>query len=714
MKSKVTVTPLGAAKEVGRSCYHIEYERVGVKGAFLFDCGINPSISESNSLSDVPALPFFDLLTDLQPIDFILITHFHNDHASGLPSLISAMRRQDKIVPIYMTPDTCKVLRDNFRDMLAQGKIFPQLPKGLERNEAAVQAVEWIFQQYKPISFNETLKLTNNLQITAYSAGHVIGAAMYNVNLNNFQVFYTGDYSMEKDRHLNSADVPKGLKPDILMTEGTYGTLCHSKRTEREAKFIEVCISTLKKGGKVLLPVFSVGRVQELISILDWHWQQHIELQQYKIYYISSVGHKYKTQTEKYITYAENEKMISKNEPSIIFCTPGMLQSGVSRKLFEEYGVSDKNTLLVTGYGASGSLLHALLQKERKGEVLRLNSAQSGVIEVKMKIVELSFSAHSDYSQTCDLLNQIRPKNLILIHGSRGALDNLEQKLKQDIKTGVNEQLLFAQQSKMEIIIPEIGERVKFDVAQIVQAQWLKQDHIVQNVVQELVVKQQGVEFQVIDQQSNKTQIELKLGIDVRLQGNKLLHMLQTSFGSRSVTLKAGCQWFTVNILELMLTFQRGTDWNEYRRLIYYRKQTDSVLKQEMKTTSKESEANQQQIKKLLDHYKEYNIDIQVIGYDQLTREIVAEFEKSCNYLQVVCPIQHKEVIYYIFNRILKDYQETQLTKNVLADLLEGTIQVEDIVANNNLIRNDDGYWFVDGEDHALINQLQKILQVWG
>jgi Cft2 family RNA processing exonuclease len=76
--------------------------------------------------------------------------------------------------------------------------------------------------------------MENGLQVTAYSAGHVIGAAMFNVNINNYNVFYTGDYSMEKDRHLNSADIPQNLQLDVLMTEGTYGTLCHSKRSERE------------------------------------------------------------------------------------------------------------------------------------------------------------------------------------------------------------------------------------------------------------------------------------------------------------------------------------------------------------------------------------------------------------------------------------------------------------------------------------------------
>lgn len=62
MKDYVEVIPLGAGREVGRSCFYVRYSRINIQGAFLLDCGINPSISETNSLSDIPALPFFDHL----------------------------------------------------------------------------------------------------------------------------------------------------------------------------------------------------------------------------------------------------------------------------------------------------------------------------------------------------------------------------------------------------------------------------------------------------------------------------------------------------------------------------------------------------------------------------------------------------------------------------------------------------------------------------
>ena len=106
----------------------------------------------------------------------------------------------------------------------------------------------------------------------------------------------------------------------------------------------------------MLLPVFSVGRVQELLAILNQHWSENEDMQQYKIFYISSIGEKYGERLA-HVTYKTFEKIDSRNAPCVIFATPGMLQSGLSRELFEELCDNEINLLLITGYAAKGSYL---------------------------------------------------------------------------------------------------------------------------------------------------------------------------------------------------------------------------------------------------------------------------------------------------------------------------------------------------------------------
>ena len=267
-KDFVRIQPLGAGNEVGRSCFLLEYQRSGISGSLMLDCGINPSISEGESQSDIPALPFFDLLVKekdrklrLPELQCILISHFHSDHANGLPSLLMAYEKSgQQIPPIYMTQQTKDILDDSFSEMLKNNKIFPQISEQ-DRKLQAQKAIDLINQHTQIKAINEPIKFANGLVITPRNAGHVQGAAMFIIDINNYTILYTGDYSMEKDRTLAQADIPK-FSPDILITEGTYGTLRHHDRKEREKTFISKIENVLRsKNGKVLLPVFGVGRV---------------------------------------------------------------------------------------------------------------------------------------------------------------------------------------------------------------------------------------------------------------------------------------------------------------------------------------------------------------------------------------------------------------------------------------------------------------------
>lgn len=80
-------------------------------------------------------------------------------------------------------------------------------------------------------------------------------------------MLYTGDFSRQEDRHLMSAELPP-LRPDVLISESTYGTHVHEKREARETRFTTLVHEIVARGGRVLLPVYALGRAQELLLIL--------------------------------------------------------------------------------------------------------------------------------------------------------------------------------------------------------------------------------------------------------------------------------------------------------------------------------------------------------------------------------------------------------------------------------------------------------------
>ena len=138
-----------------------------------------------------------------------------------------------------------------------------------------------------------------------FNAGHVLGAAMVQIELGGLRLLYTGDYSCEEDRHLMAADAPVEHPPDVLVVESTYGmqarppplplpaggrrgctpryyspsppSQVHESREERERKFTSAVLGIVRQGGRCLVPVFAVGRSQELLLILDEFWEAHRE-----------------------------------------------------------------------------------------------------------------------------------------------------------------------------------------------------------------------------------------------------------------------------------------------------------------------------------------------------------------------------------------------------------------------------------------------------
>ena len=82
------------------------------------------------------------------------------------------------------------------------------------------------------------MSLPGNINVTAYYAGHVLGAAMFHIECNGETVVYTGDFNMTADRHLGSAWIAK-LKPDLVITETTYATVIRDSKRSREREFLQ-------------------------------------------------------------------------------------------------------------------------------------------------------------------------------------------------------------------------------------------------------------------------------------------------------------------------------------------------------------------------------------------------------------------------------------------------------------------------------------------
>lgn len=123
------------------------------------------------------------------------------------------------------------------------------------------------------VQLHQTLKLDGGIEVTAYYAGHVLGAVMFRIQVGSESVVYTGDFSVSAERHLAPAWID-AVRPDVLITESTYGATTRASKSRKEADLLHKIHSCVSAGGKVLVPVFAVGRAQELCLLLDAYWER--------------------------------------------------------------------------------------------------------------------------------------------------------------------------------------------------------------------------------------------------------------------------------------------------------------------------------------------------------------------------------------------------------------------------------------------------------
>jgi cleavage and polyadenylation specificity factor subunit 3 len=244
MSDEMEIIPLGAGCEVGRSCVVMRFKGSTV----MFDCGVHPAF---NGLA---ALPYFDEF-ELSEVDLLLVTHFHLDHCGALPYFTEKTNFNGRVFMTHATKAIYKILLNDYvRVTSAEEKLYDE--QDLMRSMDKIELIDYHqVVQHKGIRF------------TALNAGHVLGAAMFNVEIAGVRCLYTGDFSCEEDRHLKGAEQPTD-NPHVLIVESTYGVQRHGPADVREARFSSFVHKVVARGGRCLIPVFALGRAQELLLIL--------------------------------------------------------------------------------------------------------------------------------------------------------------------------------------------------------------------------------------------------------------------------------------------------------------------------------------------------------------------------------------------------------------------------------------------------------------
>lgn len=442
------VTFYGAAGEVTGSKHLIESN--GHK--LLLDCGLEQG---KDAAEHQELLPF-----DAASVDAVCISHAHLDHIGLLPVLVKQGYR-GKIYSTGATRDLSElILLDSAhlqeQDVFyAQKKKWPgyELIKPLYTTDDIpnVMAIwEKIPYQFVRAGWTE---IVPGIKVKLYDAGHILGSAVTVIDTGDQRIAYSGDLGRNDAPLLRDPD--KIIEPTAsLILESTYGTRLHHPVDSVTGMLVDTIMNNIHRGGKIIVPAFSLGRTQELVYLLH-HLTDDGKLPRFPIVVDSPLAsritevfkahqHDYDAQSKedfnkpnedplmfgnlRYTHSVEESKALNSSPgPMMIISASGMASGGrVTHHLANN--ISDpKNTILFTGYQANRTLGRAIVSGAKQIHLF------GRTIPVRAQIVILNdLSAHADAAELERYAASVPGlKNVFLVHGEPDRAAGLHASLKQ-------------------------------------------------------------------------------------------------------------------------------------------------------------------------------------------------------------------------------------------------------------------------------------------
>lgn len=389
---------------------------------FVVDCGLfqEKEFDDYNNF----------LLFNADKLDFCLVTHNHVDHIGRLPFLVK--KGFDK--KIYATGTTCELLPLSLADSY---KVLKDVAKRNNRRVLYEEShVEKTLSLLSPANYGEIINVMEGIKATFFTNGHLIGAALILVQIKHpgyedINILFTGDYN-NKNVFYDVKALPKWVRklPLTIVQEATYGDM---ESTEIKKTFTKNILKCVSNGGTAVVPVFSLGRAQEIlyeIKRMQVAGKLDVEI---PIYFDGKLAVKY---TNMYIDrelgikekmkdfLPENLTFVDKGsrptvlasyEPKIILTTSGMGSYGPAQVYIPEYITRSNALIQFTGYCAEGTLGYKL----KNAEIDDIVEVGGTILKKRAKVeYTTEFSAHAKADQMIEFLKKFDEPRLILVnHG---------------------------------------------------------------------------------------------------------------------------------------------------------------------------------------------------------------------------------------------------------------------------------------------------------
>ena len=441
----------GAAQTVTGSKYLIEINHQRI----LLECGLFQGRREKTY--------DYNLNFDFDPtsLDAVILSHAHIDHSGNLPNLVKSGYKG----PIYATDATRDLAEIMLKD---SGHIHEYDIKYLnkKRKKKGLTPVEPLYTiadavhtmpLFRQVAYQETFQPVPGVSARFLEAGHILGSAAILLDLEEggkkTRLWFSGDIGRPDMPLLRDPLLPGGYDVDVLMMECTYGDRPHDNIQAAFDEFHQVVNHTVQRGGKVIIPAFSVGRTQTLVYSLNEAmsagkipkvpvfvdsplavsasdiYRRHPECFDQETWeFISEYRHP--ALDFDLLTYthsvSESKALNDRKDPMVIISASGMVEAGRILHHVKNNIHDERNTILIVSWQAPHTLGRRLAEREREIRIFGESYYRRAQVETINGL-----SSHAGQGLLVDYAKSVagQAKKIILVHGEEEAASKLQEKL---------------------------------------------------------------------------------------------------------------------------------------------------------------------------------------------------------------------------------------------------------------------------------------------
>lgn len=406
----------------------------------------------------------YNLNFDFEPaaIDSVVLSHAHIDHSGNLPNLVKS-GYQGLIYATDATRDLADIMLKDSGYIHESDAVYvnkKRKKKGLPPVEPlyTIQDAADTISHFRQIAYEEAFHPIPGVTARFIEAGHILGSAAILLDLEEngkkVRLWFSGDIGRPDMPLLRDPILPGGYDVDYLLMECTYGDRPHDDINKAYAEFYDIVDHTIRRGGKVIIPAFSVGRTQTLVYFLNELmssgklkkvpvivdsplatsasdiYRRHPEcLDQETSEFIAK--HRHPALDFDQLTYTrsvdESKALNDRDEPMVIISASGMVEAGRILHHVKNNIHDERNTILIVSWMAPHTLGRRLAERQREVRIFGESYYRRAQIETVNGL-----SAHAGQGLLVDYARSVagKARKIILVHGEPVAAAALQEKLR--------------------------------------------------------------------------------------------------------------------------------------------------------------------------------------------------------------------------------------------------------------------------------------------